>query len=294
MKKIWRIIIVLGLAGVLFMTVGYFMGAKMQMTLDRKGFHVGDATKAPDIREPLGEFEDITIRATHANVELILSDKYYIEIVGDDEYSIHYEVRGGELVVTQENIWVWNILKLSLSGPQLKIYVPKDASLNNVFVGVSSGSASLSGLHCNNLNAELASGSIRLADIAADTLRISVASGRVKVQNATADRLNISVKSGSIDARGIRSKKLDVDISSGFADISGVLEGENNISVKSGSAKLDIQGRKSDYNRFISVKSGSVRVNGKKEEGGERYAKAKNSITVNVNSGMAKVDFSKD
>ena len=294
MKKIWQIIIMLGIAGCVFMAAGSFMGAGMQMTLDSRGFHVGEATKAPDIREPLEEFENISIHGTHADVELIASDKYYIEILEDNEYSIKYEVRNGALTVRQENVWVWNILNFKFSGPRLKIYVPKDAKLNDVFVGVSSGSASVNGLNCAKLNAELASGSIRFAGITADTMRIGVASGKVTAQNAKADKLDISVKSGSVNAWGISSKGLDVGISSGRAEISGTLAGVNNVSVASGSVKLNIQGSKADYNRSISVKSGTARVNGKKEEGDETYAKAKHSINVQVNSGTANINFDKD
>jgi|GEM_PF-3614535 len=294
MKKTWQIILIVGIAGILLMAAGFAMNAQLRMTLGRNGFHIGNPPQAADIRESLAPFKDITISLASASVEVIASDKYYIEIIDDNEYAVKYEVHGNKLTVQQDNLWGWNILNFNFSYPHIKVYVPNDASLGDVILELASGTALVDKLNCSSLTTEVASGNMSLTDITAGTLCIDIASGTLNIDGLDSDKLEVSIASGNLDATDVTSNGLELDIASGWAVLSGTFTGENNIALASGSVTLSTKGRKLDYNRSVSALSGGVYMNGQQVWGEETYPGAKSSFDIGLLSGNVDISFSED
>ena len=296
MKTFWIVLGVLAAAGVLLMAVGLFLGAATNLAVDNDGVHFGDGERQRINETGLGEISGLDIQTTSARVEIISAARAGLTIDCDRNPPVTWSLDDGVLKVRQGYTSFWQILSLNFGFHRdvIQVYLPEDVRLDRVKIAGASGSVAVSALNCRTFDVTVASGKVTADKITAEDFTAHSTSGSIVLTGCGADRMRLSITSGSLKGSGIRSGEMWAHTTSGTLRLEGKFLGENTIEVTSGSCVLDVAGFKRDYSRYISVTSGSVRVNGIKTTGNDTDTGAPNTLRVKVISGSAQIRFGED
>jgi DUF4097 and DUF4098 domain-containing protein YvlB len=175
----------------------------------------------------------IKIDTRIADVELISSDNFYVEInylYWDEEPE--YSLEDGKLIFDDRNSLPDSYSIDFHLDNSVKIYLPEAAAMERVSIDNSSGN-------------------VILAGFAADDLKAEVAYGDFTMNNAAAKKADIRLSSGKSDISDFWSGELKFENSYGNADFTNINTGESLLSP-------DIELNKVD----INMSSGSVDING--------------------------------
>lgn len=238
------------------------------------GFGV-NVLKRADAKEFVVEEEasetitSIDIRTRIADVELIESDKYYIEInyLYWDE-APEYGIKNGELYFDDRECFP-NSYSINFNlHNEIKIYLPKDTSFKDLNVTNSSGDVTLAGFATDSLDATisygdftmnnaaayeaditLSSGSSKISDFEVGELAFTNSYGNAKFSNINTgettrltdpsyDRLKISMSSGNVTINNLMMGNIDLNNSYGNVTCKKIVTTEMDMNLSSGN--LDI------------------------------------------------------
>lgn len=200
---------------------------------DAKEFHIN--------KDKVDPITSIVIDARIANVELIASDDYYVEIdylYWKDEPK--YSLKNGKLSFSDRYAFP-NSYSINFSlNNIIRIYLPERASLKRVNVDSSSGNATLSGFTAEDLNAELSYGDFKMENAAAVKANIDLAYGEseisgfqckdLKFENSYGDASFTDINTGEPLLKDTEYKRIRIDMSSGNVNIDGMIS--NNIDIE--------------------------------------------------------------
>jgi len=169
--------------------------------------------------EPITE---ISISSSIADVELIASDDYYVEI--DYLYwneEPEYTLEDGKLFFDDSDA-LPNSYSINFSmNNVVKIYLPENAALSS-------------------LEIENASGDVRVASFLADDVRINVSYGDFTVKDAAAITADISLSSGDSKMTDFQVSELDFSNSYGEARFTNINTGVSRLPEGTNYEKIDI------------------------------------------------------
>ena len=308
MKVLWIIIGCLFALGLVLAGTGFALGATGRAWYDSNGLHFGNLNNrtielAEDNTEP---FEDINISLIEADVEIIVANNYGYEFTYTGTNEPEITVRNGTLTVKEHtenwhiNIFgFWNFFDTSAT---LKVYVPRNATLDNVSLETASGSTMLNGnnVSIRELSCQTASGDIRLYDLSLEKLRLDVASGDVNLNNVSATSATINLMSGWLTYRGAELETLEMNLASGDVTLEGEITRLLQLHMTSGDANILLVGDKDDYSFDIKKISGEVRIDGQRVDGGFGGPGLNHSssgtgqgahIEIDITSGSVNINF---
>lgn len=295
MKRLMMILLCTAFAGIVLMGTGFAFGANTQLYIDGSGLHMGDSNESEKIsKTAIQPITEIEVDVASAEIQIIPSADYGFEINSRKNPQITYTNENGKLKISQSGNYFWKIFgfDFNFSHDSIKIFLPEDAKLQTVYLKTMSGKVSIGKLQCQTLNVRAVSGSVSAEKLVSDTTDVNCTSGNVTINESKSEKFNLNLTSGSLKASGIQSNGLTADLTSGSATIEGELLGANTFKLISGSLRLNISGAKQDYRRFVNVISGSIYIDGEKNNTGDSNSSAKNSLNINLTSGSARIDFS--
>jgi len=304
MKIVWKIILITTAAGLVLSILGLALGASRVLYVDRSGLHVTGSGVSHITEWGLEAFKNIQIDAGLSDIEFISSDKYGIDLYGDN-MEWNWTLENGLLRITHDRgtrLQVMNLDFISTERNHVKIFLPVDTNLETVDIKTSSGNIKLSYIQTERLEATTSFGDINLSNITSDNMKISVSSGKftgknldaqsltytssfgdgqfqsVKATNFTADSssgnlnligcdlgdMNIKTNFGDITAYGLISTGANIQARSGGINITGDISGENIINTSFGDIKLTMGGRREDYSFDITVRFGDITIDGER------------------------------
>lgn len=276
MKKFRRIFLVqsgiLAILGIVLIVVGISMGGTKAVSNDllnnRLAISLGDAFGSVDeafdnmnsISSETNRFskediKDLIIKGNAGEYEVIVWDEsdYGIQGMKGSEH-IKYLLEGSTLTIAAEEKkfigWADTI--------EAKIYIPRDALLENVTLNIGAGKISCDGINANNLEVNIGAGEGKFNNIKAINGKFNVGAGDGEINNATFTECELKVGIGDIDLNGSISGVTDVDC--------GV-----------GNVELKLTNLYADFNYAIKVGAGEV------ELGREKYSGVSN--VVNLDNG---------
>jgi len=309
MKILWIVIGCAFALGVALVAVGFSLGASGSAWYDHHGLHWGTAENIELADDNTEAFKDIDVKLIEADVEIIPSNHYGYEFsyFGINEPTV--QVRNGTLtVVEQDNNWRINIFNFNWTGwvifntgATLKVYVPSDASLNNVSLSTASGNTVFNGnqTKISSLNCNSASGNINLANLDLNLLALNVASGDVKISNVSAETADINILSGWLKYNGAKLKHLTLNMTSGNVNFEGEVTSTLQLRTLSGDVDITLAGNREDYSIEFRKLSGDIRVNGQRIDGnfdgpGSNVGQLTGSggrIDIDTTSGNVNINF---
>ena len=304
MKTIWKIIIITITAGLILSIIGFSLGASRVLYLDRTGVRTSGSGVSQITEMNLGNFKNIYVDVGLSDVELINSDRYGIDLYGEDMEWI-WTIEGDLLRITHNRSSRVQIMSIDFFQSErnyAKIYIPENVDLETVTIKTSSGDiklgsftadkvevtnsfgkVDLSNITSNQLKVDLSSGNFtglnistgslvynnrfgdgRFQSINAGSLKADSSSGDLQLTDCLFTEASISNSFGKITANGLTSTKSNIQASSGNIVITGDFTGETIVHADFGDIKLTSSRSREEYSFDISVRFGSIRFDGEK------------------------------
>lgn len=142
---------------------------------------------------------------------------------------------------------------------------------------------------------ETGAGNLSLEGLKTDELKISAGAGNINGTDLTAEKADIDGGVGNINLNNVKFSDTVLDCGVGNMDISGVLSGDTKLDNGVGDVELDLTGNVNDYNINVDSGIGSVRLNGEKISGDNKYSSdAANEIKVDGGIGNVRINIKAD
>ena len=213
--------------------------------------------------------KQIEINTSIADVELIPSDSYGVEInYLYWEEAPQYKLEDGKLYFNDAKC-IPNSYSVNFNlNNTIKVYLPKNAPLENLEVDNSSGDVYLSSFVAHDMNVTISSGDLTLEQAAAVNAEVDLSSGDSDITDFQVGKMDITCSSGDLDftnmnagesllSKDITYDDFSVDASSGDITINGLNSGS--ISLSDSSGDINCKGLKAD--RFdTELSSGGISV----------------------------------
>lgn len=255
--------------GIILAIVGYASGGKWFILKSDAGFHVPNDQSLVTNSYELDAFTNINLFNEHADIEILPSDSYSLEINTFEPTDVNYAVKDGELTVEFKNTKD-NAISIgfrSFKTPSIKIYVPKDAKLSNIVLDSRFGDVNLQHLNYQKLNLFVSHGDISFENIVAGDTEVAQSFGDMTLQQFS---------SGSFVAE---SEHADIDIG-------GALNGKSTITSSFGDIELQLQNKENELGFDLNTNFGDITLNNKSIEGDfSQPHKGDNQLEVSISHG---------
>jgi DUF4097 and DUF4098 domain-containing protein YvlB len=212
---------------------------------------------------------DINIRTGIAEVELIESDQFYVEIeylYWEDEPE--YSLENGELYFNDTDC-LPNSYSINFNlDNHIRIYLPKGSKMNNIRIEDASGDVNISSFIAEELDITVSYGDFTMKEAAAADTDITLSSGTSNItdfqsgeidftnsygnanftninvtplqlaQDTTFDRFNVTMSSGDVKMKGLASKTIEITNSYGDITIDTLTTDEIELNLSSGNCEI--------------------------------------------------------
>ena len=213
-----------------------------------------------------GPVSQITVDVADADVLLIPTDEaaYRIEAAYSEDSPVTMEQNGSQIAIRQVSrsglhLFYWQ----SGGGAQVKLYIPKGASGNDITIGTQSGDITwkLDWKAAETVSLSSVSGDIRGGSITASTLALSSTSGEISGAACT-EFFELSTTSGDIRMDMEQVRRLNASSVSGDLSLNGAIGTSAEISTVSGDVLLSLGGSPSQYTLLFNSVSGDSSISG--------------------------------
>ncbi len=202
------------------------------------------------------DVSSIEFNGQYGTFEIIVWDKEGYALEGDEENTkIYYSLEEGKLKVTpigKEK----GIIKNTVEG---KLYIPKDAKIQNLFILVGAGT-----LRCSNVEAE--------------ELSVEIGAGEATFEGTKAMKADFDIGAGSADIRKTSFGDTKFKVGMGELSMNGAITNNLDVDCGMGEVELKLMGRQTDYNYAVTVGAGDVQI------GDKDFSGLRNKTEVDYNS----------
>lgn len=235
-KKSWVVVAAaVAAAGVVFLTAGVALGGRPGFTIDQNGIHGAKSSSEENFRlkkTRLDKFQNIRLNVDDADVQVILSDDYYIEYYLEGDKNIKeplLEVKDQTLTLKEEHsdfvLSYFNFDFFSRLGSDeknyyVKLYVPRNTKFQSVSLSTDSGD-------------------MKLDDVDADTLKLRADYGDITAKSLTAQNAKLYLDSGDLTAESLKATKLTMENSYGNIKLTKLNTQDTDVTADNG--KIEIQ-----------------------------------------------------
>lgn len=274
-NKIWMISFICLGAGILLLIVGTLFGGRPGFYIDNSGIHAAGENRQEGYtlkKTPIDEFDNIEMDLAYADLEIVLSDNYYIEYnVESDAGKPFCEVTDKTLQFREAKQGeTWSISFFTIGRFPMydnenyfvKLYIPKDAVLDSVLVEQSDGDIVLPNLKVKNLSLNNSYGDIRLKDIKAEDIELFLSDGDISTGKLEADTVQIENGYGDVRVEDLQAKSLTVYMSDGDLKVNDLEAKQIDVENSYGDVKLQIKHSLEDYSIDILAEYGDLTIPG--------------------------------
>jgi len=239
--------------GLILLSVGYFSGAKYSVAAGKNGIHVIDSTPLSVKNLTLEPFQSIDMNVGQADIELIYSDHYGVDIqyYGDTDLP-QYTVENGRLEVSdtslQETGFLWLNMNFNFMQTQniIKIYLPANTSLKSIKVQNNTGSFHLNGVTAEKADIHLDFGALQIINAVLGDTSIVLQNGSSTIQNTDVKSLSFSNDFGKSSFENLKTDSF------------------NTSTIKAENGQINITNFSSTGPLLLEDKFGGIRVDGMK------------------------------
>jgi len=302
-KNIWKIAGAAILLGLVLIILGLIMGASRHIYADNTGIHVVDTKGSAEIKDlNLKKFTDIDIDVDIYSIEFIESDNYGIEIFYHEvKNKPDYSLVGEKLKISEtfKNGWMFfnvDFNFISHNDQFIKIYLPKNAILNDVVIKSDIGSVNIGKFTSKSVNIKNNIGNVSINDAKIDEFEAALDTGILTLENCEILKGKIKSGIGSVKGTLIKSSNLKITCATGSIDLKGDFQGNTELSNNIGSIKLETSRNRDFYDYDISTDIGSITLDGEKQKRivNNSNRNSDDKLTVTTDTGSIKINFNVD
>ena len=218
---------------------------------DVKGMKVYDGEKVSS-----KDVSSIEFNGQYGDFEITVWDKEGYALEGDSENTkIYYSLEEGKLKITpigKEK----GLIRNTVEG---KLYIPKDAKIQNLSILVGAGTLSCSNVETEELSVTVGAGEGNFEGVKAMKADFDIGAGSSDIRKTSFGNTKFKVGMGELSMNGTVTENLDVDC--GMGDV-----------------ELKLMGRQTDYNYAVTVGAGAVKI------GDKDFSGLRNKTEVDYNS----------
>lgn len=271
--------------GLILVTVGLFMGAESGVYLTRNGLKLAETKDYDYEKLDIEAVKEIDIDVSNARVEFKASenDKFGISVsVCDNSGEPVIKTDNGKISVEQKsgfhlfsiNFDIWSLF--SEKGNTVTVYIPKNASLNNISVDTSNGAIDMQ------------------SQITTKELELHTSNGKITIDNMTCtDKADIKTSNGAVNCNGSFNKDTYLKSSNGRIELTGSYKGKTYVKTSNGAITFTTTESEKSYNIEAETSNGSIKVNGVKvsDDYNQKSAGASNTLELDTSNGSVSIDF---
>lgn len=296
--------------GILLVAIGFFSGAKLSIIKTENGLKAVGAEDRKHEEWVLKEFNSLEVDLADADIEVIPSNQYKLEIDRMEGSEITQQVKNNTLIIKDKNSFPSITFSMNFSGAiqqtKIKVYLPNDVDFENVNITSNFGDVKMEGMTTSNFVVHSNDGEVLLGDIKSTKLTIVNKFGDISASNVKADKLTIEINDGEADLSNMEiaenaslvnqfgdtnisefiSHGTKIESQDGDINIKGKLAGQTLIESSFGDVNLSLANKESELSYDIQNDFGEIIV-----DGTEMVAKASKSVngedilTVHSNDG---------
>ena len=249
MKKLTKTMTIIAssmiVIGILLAIIGYSTGAKLSITNSGGGFKVLDSGERKIETYPLSSFSKMNVQLLDADIEVIPSNEYKVQIEQQEDQEVRHEIKNDTLVIEEKERKSRKIFNINLGFTNstqtvVKIYFPSGEELKDVSI-------------VNNF------GDIHIEDMAIEKLDIRASDGDLMIKNVQANELKIVNQFGDITGYDVKTKDLNIELTDGEAEFNKI--SANFITVKNGFGDTILQDVTSEGLKMES-NDGDIEIHG--------------------------------
>ncbi|GAF63362.1 hypothetical protein BTS2_0253 [Bacillus sp. TS-2] len=288
MKRSKRVITVFASAlifiGILLALVGLLNGTKFSIITTANGFQaVGKEDRLQEV-VTLDDFNRIHLDLADADIEVIPSDEFKIEMDKLKYTEVNYSVENNTLVIEDEAFSRFNFamsFSANIHKTNIKIYVPEDIEFDDINLANKFGDIQLAGITSNQINILTNDGDVTMNNIQSNQLMIKnrfgdltaseVKAGDIKIEmndgEAQLDFIestNTSLENhfGNVTLKNFSSEETELEITDGHLKIDGELLGQTFIHSSFGDVYLVLKNTESALSYQLETSFGDITING--------------------------------
>jgi len=308
MKWVLTVSVVFICLGIALSAVGLAMGGYEAV----QDYFLEDSNFTVTENLDLGDVRDLDLRSGSYDLRIERGETFGVRIENTRRSKIEYTLENGKLKVFSSVKWSF-FLSVSwfAPAPTVTVYVPDGAELQTVYLHTTSGDMRQNTpLNAKDLTIKLTSGHMELDELTADTCTVTVTSGHLKggfitagtaTLRTTSGELNLSeltaryadfhATSGNLKVAAVDTDGARITVTSGDLTLTGNLRNDTAIKATSGSITCNLAAPVNDYNRKATVTSGSLIVNGRRDNSTHTNADAVGSLDIRITSGTVRLNF---
>lgn len=302
--------------GIILGAIGLSAGARFTITNTKDGFKVIGPEDRIEEEFSLPSFSNIKVNLDDADVEIIPSTEYKLEIERLKGIEITHEVENDTLILTSEEQksdpkFLLNITITSIPQPVVKIYVPKDAKFSDILIVNNFGDIRLGEMKVDKMDILSTDGDIIIKDLQSNDLTIEnqfgdITGSKIKTVNlqvemndgdAVFDDLDASStvfnnEFGDLTFRNIMTHGLALKSNDGDIDIQGMLFGKSQIHSSFGDITLKLLNKESELSYSIRTDFGDISVNDNEYENkATNKTNTEHELDIDSNDGDVQIVF---
>jgi hypothetical protein len=202
MKTISKITIVLAIAGLVCLVIGFAIGGNKQLRTmyENHDLSMGWGVEYHDVKEEFSDINSLDISIDAMSVTIKEYEGTTCKVEGNIRTTVDVEKHGNTLTVKEEE-WLFFAINWSLGNENLTIYLPKDISLERASFDVDAGSVDVEGiLNVDSSEINVDAGNFYADDIVCKNVTVDVSAGKVEIGLLDAQDSEFDVDAGKIVA----------------------------------------------------------------------------------------------
>ena len=259
-NSVSKIILIVALClvgvGVAVFGIGVALGGKPSFAVNYDNHTTSTSASFNEAQEQVSAFKSLKIDVSAADVTVAYGDDYGISYGFYDDQELKMEAQDDTFVVTSKNEnGFFGVDFLWEESQYVKITVPQDTKLEDVYIHTSAGDIQLSEVTCKKLDAKSSAGDITLTDNRIESGKITSSAGDIKFTDLDTDDLEIHASAGNAEGsltEPLDTYNLDLKTSAGEIQVdhkehgnkyTTTADGNKTLKVKLSAGDVDLEGK---------------------------------------------------
>ena len=255
-NSVSKIILIVALCligvGVAVFGIGVALGGKPSFAVNYDNHTTSTSASYNEAQEQVSAFKSLKIDVSAADVTVAYGISYGFY----DDQKLKMETQDDTFVVTSKNEdGFFGVGFLWQESQYVKITVPQDTKLEDVYIHTSAGDIQLSEVTCKKLDAKSSAGDVTLTGNRIESGKITSSAGDIQFTDLDTDDLEIHASAGNAEgslAQPLDAYNLDLKTSSGEITVdhkeqgnkyTTTADGNKTLKVKLSAGDVDLEGK---------------------------------------------------